>query len=344
MSANPYTLSFGKEPTQLISRLFSQHEILDNFAQKEPQQQVYVITGVRGVGKTVFLTEVTTRISEQGRWITVELNPNRNLLESLVAKLSSENTLAQIFQKAKINLSFFGFGLEVSGVTPITDVEVALEQMLKSIKKHGKHLLITIDEASNTKEMREFVSAFQILIRKELPVYLLVTGLYENIRELQNTKNLTFLYRAPRIDLGPLNQGAIIANYKKTFGLQDDQARQMAKLTSGYSFAFQVLGYLTWQAHGDYQSILDTYKQYLEEYVYEKIWSELSEKDRFVVRGIADAEGGKVAEVRKKLHMESNEFNPYRQRLIRKGVINGDKRGYVYFTLPFFGEFAKTAL
>ena len=344
MSGNPYTLSFGKEPTQRISRLFAQHEILDNFAQKEPQQHVYVITGVRGVGKTVFLTEITERISKQDAWITVELNPNRNLLESLVAKLSSENTLAQIFQRAKINLSFFGFGLEVLGAAPITDVEVALEQMLKSIKKQGKHLLITIDEISNTKEMREFVSAFQILIRKELPVYLLVTGLYENIRELQNTKNLTFLYRAPRLDLGPLNQGAIIASYKKTFGLQDEQARHMARLTSGYSFAFQVLGYLTWQAHGDYQSILDTYRQYLEEYVYEKVWSELSEKDRFVARGIATTESGKVAEVRKNLHMESNEFNPYRQRLVRKGIVNGDKRGYVYFTLPFFGEFVKTAL
>lgn len=33
--------------------------------------------------------------------------------------------------------------------------------------------------------------------------------------------------------------------------------------------------------------------QYLTEFVYDKIWSELSQKDRMVARGIADVEGGK---------------------------------------------------
>ena len=37
--------------------------------------------------------------------------------------------------------------------------------------------------------------------------------------------------------------------------------------------------------------------------------------------------------------METNEFNPYRKRLIRKGIVSGETRGYVYFTLPLFGEY-----
>mgnify|MGYP000629942261 len=37
--------------------------------------------------------------------------------------------------------------------------------------------------------------------------------------------------------------------------------------------------------------------------------------------------------------METNEFNPYRKRLIRKGIVSGEKRGYVYFTLPLFEEY-----
>ena len=109
--------------------------------------------------------------------------------------------------------------------------------------------------------------------------------------------------------------------------------------TRGYPFAFQVLGYLTWNNHGDYKSILPQYEQYLSEFVYDKLWSELSAKDKMVARGIAQVNSGKISEIRAILHMETNEFNPYRKRLIRKGLIDGETRGYVKFTLPFFEEY-----
>lgn len=270
----------------------------------------------------------------------VELNPNRDLLSSLAAKLASENKLAQLFKRAKINLSFFGIGLEVSDGAPITDIEVALERMLQSIQKQHKRLLIAIDEVSNTQTMREFASAFQMFARQNLPVYLLATGLYENIRELQNTDNLTFLYRAPKIELGPLNMGAIVKNYTQTFELTQNQAREMAAMTLGYSFAFQVLGYLTWEHAGDYHAATDQYRQYLDEFVYEKIWSGLSLKDKELIKAIAKNPDGKIQSVREVLGISTNEFNPYRKRLIDKGLLDGSTRGYVKFTLPLFGEFS----
>lgn len=104
--------------------------------------------------------------------------------------------------------------------------------------------------------------------------------------------------------------------------------------TRGYPFAFQVLGCLTWNNHGDYKSILPQYEQYLSEFVYDKLWSELSAKDKMVARGIAQVNSGKISEIRAILHMETNEFNPY-----RKGLIDGETRGYVKFTLPFFEEY-----
>ncbi len=45
----------------------------------------------------------------------------------------------------------------------------------------------------------------------------------------------------------------------------------MAGLTKGYPFAFQVLGYLTWNNDGDYNGVLGEYEQYLSEFVYDKI-------------------------------------------------------------------------
>ena len=187
--------------------------------------------------------------------------------------------------------------------------------------------------------MKVFAGAFQIFVRQELPVFLLGTGLYENIEELQNEKSLTFLYRAPKIQLRPLNNGAIINKYKTIFHISQESASQMAELTKGYPFAFQVLGYLTWNHDGDYHAVLDEYKQYLSEFVYDKIWSELSAKDRMVAKAIADEKSGKIKDIRERLGMETNEFNPYRKRLIKKGIVSGEMRGYVYFTLPLFAEY-----
>ena len=86
--------------------------------------------------------------------------------------------------------------------------------MLIVLKKNKKKVLITIDEASNTSYMRSFAHDFQSLLRSDYPVYALMTGLYENVNSLQNNKNLTFLYRAPKINLNPLNKDLIKEEYE----------------------------------------------------------------------------------------------------------------------------------
>lgn len=336
---NPYTLVFGKAPSEMISRMTQFDEVIDNFTSEVSSQQVYMVTGVRGSGKTVFMTEIAGRLRMEEDWIVVELNPEKDLLTALAAKLASENKLAQLFKRSKINLSMFGIGLEVSGEAPIADIETAVAKMLETLKKQGKRVLITVDEVVNNQYVKEFVAAYQILIRQDLPVYLLMTGLYDNINSLQNEKSLTFLYRAPKIELAPLNMGAIARNYMENFKIEKDRAVKMAKVTRGYSFAFQVLGYFTWENGGDYKKAISKFRQYLDEYVYDKVWSELSLKDRQILVAIANHPEGKIADIRAELDIETNEFNPYRKRLIKKGIINGDQRGIVSFTLPMFEDY-----
>ena len=187
--------------------------------------------------------------------------------------------------------------------------------------------------------MRAFASAFQIFLRQDLPIFLLMTGLYENIDALQNEKNLTFLYRAPKIKLGPLNLGTIADNYSQTLGLDRERTRKMAQLTRGYPFAFQVLGYYAWEEPENWEAVIRDFRQYLEEYAYEKIWSELSPTDKKVCAAIAGSPDGKTADVRETLQFSTNQFNPYRMRLIRKGIVNGEERGVVRFLLPLFELF-----
>ena len=51
--------------------------------------------------------------------------------------------------------------------------------------------------------------------------------------------------------------------------------------------AFQVLGYYTSKYNGDYKKAIPEFKSYLEDYVYEKVLSEMSEKDRVFACAIA---------------------------------------------------------
>ena len=336
---NPFTLTFGRSPLESVDRPVQINEIIDAFTADTINQQMFIITGVRGSGKTVMMTEISHKLRSDTNWVVIELNPATDLLSAMLSKLNSNQTCTDLIKTAKIDLSFFGFGVAIEGAAPITDTETAIIKILEKLQKSGKRLLITIDEMTNSEYMKVFAGAFQIFVRQELPVFLLGTGLYENIEELQNEKSLTFLYRAPKIQLKPLNNGAIINKYKTIFNISSEQAAQMAELTKGYPFAFQVLGYLTWNNNGDYHTVLGEYQQYLSEFVYDKIWSELSPKDRTVAKAIADVKSGKIKDIREQLGMETNDFNPYRKRLIKKGIVSGEMRGYVHFTLPLFDEY-----
>ena len=123
------------------------------------------------------------------------------------------------------------------------------------------------------------------------------------------------------------------------FHLEKEEAAEMAKMTKGYPFAFQALGYLTWQSENSFRTVVPEYRQYLEDCVYDKIWSELSEKDRILAKGIAEAETGTVREIAERAGFSQQEFSPYRKRLIRKGIVDTSERGKLRFSLPLFDEY-----
>lgn len=337
--ANPFSLSFGKCPINTVGRIAQTNEILDAFTSDPINQQMFAITGVRGAGKTVLMSEISNILRNKEDWIVVDLNSSADLLFTLLAKLYSNSVCASIIKAAKINLTFFGFGLEIDGTIPVTDAETAIIKILNHLKKHNKRLLITIDEVANTESMRYFAGSFQIFIRQNLPVFLLITGLYENIDSLQNEDNLTFLYRAPKIFLNPLNTQAMAEKYKSILNVSFEDAYTMATLTSGYPFAFQMLGFLTWENSGNYKEVLEEYEYNLNDCIYDKIWSELSEDDRSFLVEVVNSKNGDIQKVKKALETESAEFISQKKKLIRKGILIEEDKKYLLFALPLFGKY-----
>ena len=344
---NPFTYTFGVKPREYI-RNDQADIILNNFSYAEPTERSYMITGIRGSGKTVLLAEISEQISQQDDWIVIDLNPARDLLTSLGARLYELPFMKRFFLNAKIDLSVLGFGVSIEKGTGIFDIESALEKMLEAIHKNNKKLLITIDEASPAKEMRVFCLSFQSMIRKKLPVYLVLTGLYNNIHNLKNMEGCTFLQRSPFIVIKPLEISAIAVRYKNTLKLKKSTAIELAKLTKGYAFAFQVLGKLYFDKNDSdtLEDILDEYESELIIYSYNKIWSELSSRDIELIKAMVELSNGVMAErseLIKTTGFSSSMMNRYQTRLREKGILDTTSAGHgkYSFALPLFADFVK---
>lgn len=346
MERNPFVLNFGKVPTQYISREIIIDEIVQEMLEEDAQNNCFMLTGTRGSGKTVTMTAIEQRISESEDWIVIRLNAERKMLESLVGKLYDSREFITKFVDANINLSKFGIGLDITTKSPVADIESALEILLKEIQKKKKKLLVTVDEASNTPSMREFASSFQILIREDFPIFLLMAGLYENISDLKNEKNLTFLYRTPQYEMEPLNLTLIADRYSKVFGIEKEKAMDMAIITKGYPFAYQAMGKYVWddEHHEVNDSVLGKFDEALSHYVYKKMWSELSEKDKWFMSFIVKKDVTPVSELLEETKQKKNEFSQYRERLRDKGLIDVSDRGLIKLKLPRFDVFVKNLL
>ncbi|WP_026506425.1 ATP-binding protein [Butyrivibrio sp. MC2013] len=341
MERNPFVINFGKVPTQYISRELLIDEIVQELTDDAAQNNCFMLTGTRGSGKTVTMTSIEKIIAEMNDWIIVRLNSERNMLESLVGKLYDSREFISAFIDASVNLSKFGIGLNISSKAPVADIESALEIILKEIGRQHKRLLVTVDEVSNTSHMREFASSFQILIREDLPVYLLMAGLYKNIHDLKNEKNLTFLYRATQYEMEPLNLTLIAERYSSVLKISYEAAMEMALITRGYPFAYQALGKYVWEEdkHTVTDRVLLRLDEALSHYVYKKIWSELSETDKWYMTHIVQKESMPVSELLEITSKKQNEFAQYRARLRDKGLIDVSTHGIICFTLPRFDVF-----
>ena len=163
---NPFSISFGTLPTQYISRLTQTNQILDTFRAENPSSHVYMITGIRGAGKTVMMTDISEKLRKDKKWIVVEISPERDMLENLAATLYAIPELHTLFLKAKLDFSALGLGVSIENAAPVTDVEVAVSKMLEHITKAGKRLLVTVDEVTNNPFLKVFAASFQIYLIK----------------------------------------------------------------------------------------------------------------------------------------------------------------------------------
>ena len=340
---NPYAISFGRIPNQYISRDILIEDVLDELNSDIVDEQAFKITGVRGTGKTVTLTAIEKKLREEKNWIVIDLKSNSDVLNDLIANLYSEVPFLATYVDANLNLSAFGIGVNISDKKPTISSDVAIKKILREVKKRKKRVLVVIDEVRKTDAIIDFIQEFQILIREELPIYLIVAGLYEDVEEVENADGLTFFLRASKIEMTPLSLLIIKEKYKETLGISEDVAEELAKMTKGYAFAYQAFGKYMWESEKKEITglVLAQVDEALSQKVYDKIWSELRPVEKWFLSFIAVKETLSVNELLEMTKKKHNEWSTSRKRLIEKGIIDGSIRGQISLRLPRFKEYIK---
>ena len=342
-AVNPYSIGFGTIPDHYISRDILIDDIISNISRDEIRGQAYKLTGIRGTGKTVTLTAIERRLRNDPKWIITGVKPEGNITEDVVGNIYNEVPLLSSFFKNELNISKFGIGVNIKNVPPVSSVDAALKKILTELNKKGKRLLVTIDEVKNSPEMRSFVQEFQLLIRQDLPIYLIVAGLYDDIENLENADHLTFFLRAEKYEMKPLNYTIIRSDYMKTLGVEMETAEKLASITRGYAFAYQALGKYMWQTGAKEltEEVLALFDEALSEKVYQKIWSELTPKERWFLSFIVTKETMPVSELLEITRQNKSQFSKPRQGLKKKGLIDTSIRGQLTVNLPRFKEFVE---
>lgn len=340
---NPYTTAFGMVPYQYIEDEDIVNEIIMRVHSRYVTENCFMLTGIRGSGKTVTMTDIEKKLEDDSDFVVVSLSSTDDILRSLVSRLHDSYRFIKDFINTELNLSLFGIGIAATNIAPSSDLESALMKILDKIKKDGKKLLITIDEVSKNDPMVSFAKTFNLLSRKEYPVYLLMTGLVENITSLENEKDLTFLRRAHKYEMKPLNITLMRQKYMDTFNVDMDTAYNMAGITKGYPVAYQALGQHLWESGNPVltDAVLQKFDDTLDVKVYSSIWKSLLENERMYLCYLSEKDGMPVAELLEKSGKKASDFSPYREKLIESKILASPARGIISFALPRFDFFVK---
>lgn len=351
---NPFNPTFGDVPKIFLDRSKQINIVIKGLEGPVSPYQTTFVYGLRGSVKTTFLSDISNQMSKKDNWIVINLAVGEDLLITLVKLIYDRmsNKFREIFDQLDWHFEVWGVSINKNSKNTIekTDLRIVLEKVLKQLKEKGIKVLVTLDEVQSTPEVKQLATTYQLMRREKYNISLVMTGLPSEVSELQNDNLLTFLLRSGRITLTPVDGISMKYSYLSAFTrynrkIDDNILSKMVRMTAGYTYAFQLLGYLVWNTddkiipENTLESILPGYKGMLFRNVYVKVYSSLSSKDREFVQAIVESDKEKVPIKDIMTKMDKPYISIYRRRLIDDQVIFSKERGYVEFTLPYFADF-----
>ena len=380
---NPFSPNAGSRPPELAGReeIFEDVRVFLGRLPTGRSVQSLLFTGLRGVGKTVLLNEISHMAERQGDVLPIYLEASEE--RPLGAMLASPLRLALLKldrmkgagEKVRRGLSalrnfvgtikvkFGGVGFELesaAGLADSGDLQFDLASLLAAVaeaaaeRKMGVVLLIDEIQYVTGSEFGALVMALHRMQQLELPLAMAGAGLPTLpglAGEAKSYAERLFTYPA----VGALSEEASVLAIRRPFleagvEVEDDAAATVYRRSGGYPYFIQEWGYQLWNfvergpvTAADVGMVDDIVAKQLDGNFFRVRMDRLTPGEKAFLRAMSRIGGAEIrmADISRELSISVNALGPRRSSLVKRGMIYSPAHGLVSFTVPLFDEFLR---
>ena len=377
-SENPYVPGAGTTPPALVGRsaLLERMAISLKRILNGSNERSLLLSGLRGVGKTVLLRAFTEQAQTAGAAIVnLEATDDENFMRSLALSLRrvllAWNGESTLLERAKAILSAFtitidptltvAIGLRADPIVGIADsglLELDLPDLFSAIglaaKERGCGILIAVDEVQYIRpnDLKALIVAIHRASQEQLPILFIGAGLpqlYANVGNAKSYAERLFTFE----DIGALSSDDVALAIqgpaqKRNVSFTEKALETIYSATSGYPYFVQEWAYDSWNYSEvspiDQDAVLavsDMVRRRLDTTFFRVRFDRLTPRERQYLRALAELGAGahRSGEIASILGTRSTNLGPTRDHLIQKGMIYSPEWGVTGFTVPLFEEF-----
>ena len=369
--ANPYAPGAGTPPPELVGRdqIIEEAEIAMRRVVSARTSQHQLITGLRGVGKTVLLGKLTALAEHIGfRVIRVEAVGGDDTLSSLLRQ--SRRVVEDLDRSAaralrsieSVSLTVAGTGVSVGRFETTPDREALADVVVEVARVAAANeagVMLAVDEAQmvDRHDLRRILAGVHRCNQDGLPLFAALAGLPNLVGVVASAS--TYAERMFRVtDLGPLRPDQVtqaIVRPAEELGVSwsPEATEAIVDHSDGYPFFVQTWAYHTWNAaHDEPISIADVDRaavhasQALDSSFFAARTARIPASEISYVQALASLGPGphRSGDVAAAAEKTTSQVAAFRDRLIREGLIYSPRYGWVEFAIPHFDEYARRAL
>lgn len=340
-----------------------------------------LITGLRGVGKTVLLTNFEERARERG-WTTVEAEITKStdfgirmaqLVRRALFQLAPRMRWMERARRAATVLKSFQITVAASGTLSagldldaaegvadsgqldddLTDLLLALGEAAAE-QDSGVAFLLDEVQFLATHEMEALIAALHKTVQRQLPITLVGAGLPQLPRLAGEAKSYAErLFRFPQIGrLSPAEATQALVDPVQRLGVSYERPALDAVVdyTKGYPYFLQEYGNVLWDlaeaspiTTADVDDARDAVEAKLDGSFFRVRAERTTEAELRYLRAMAELgpEAQPAKDVASLLERTSEQLGPTRARLIDKGLLYTPGHGLAAFTVPQFDRFMR---
>jgi hypothetical protein len=342
-------------------------------------EQSLVITGLRGVGKTVLLGEYQHIASEES-WVAVKAEVSRhtpfgpqmsNLARRALFDVSPKARWGEKAHAAAAVLKSFSLTVQSDGSLSFgldgdpavgradtgnlnDDLADVFEAIGRAAQDHACGVVFLLDEIQflEKAELEALIGAVHRTVQHQLPVTFAGAGLPQLPGLAGEAKSYAErLFKFPMIGelTGDAAEDALTEPARlEEIEMEPEAVQAIVRYTDGYPYFIQEFGRAVWNlAAGptitlqDARSAQGIVEAELDESFFRTRIQRSTVEERRYMRAMAQLgpDAQKAADVADVLGKTSQEIAPLRARLINKGLLYTPRYGYAKFTVPQFDRF-----